>query len=425
MIKPGTALLILLTLTTLSFQSGLGQPSTELMRQRVQTLTAAELAGRGSGTSEADAAVELLAEWMEKAGLSPGFGGSWYQSFPLKGQGWNGEDLGGRQGRNLAGIFPGHGTLADRYIVVGAHYDHLGRLEGVAADAVPEPDQYYPGANDNASGLAALCDLAERAVRQEAPASCRSLLFLCFAAEEVGLQGSGYLVSHPPVPLDRIDAMINFDTIGQMTDNRLYVSGLGTAAELPDLVAAANTEGLDLSLAQGGWSGSDHMSFNTREVPVLFIFGGPYRQYNTPGDTWDTLNYEGMARISSFSGRLVDALRVIDRPLRWLMVAQSDSQEDADVEQDRSSWLGTLPDFTEDVTGYQLAGVFDDSPAAKAGLLKGDVMILMGGREVTDLASFTRALRANGPGDLVEITVLRQGKPLNFTVVLGDRKNRK
>ena len=405
--------------------TALAQPSAETMTKRAQTLTSTQLAGRGSGTPEADAAVELLASWMADLGLEPGFGADWYQAFPLKGQGWNGEELAGLEGRNLAGILPGKGDLADRYLVVGAHYDHLGRVEGIEVTALPEPGQYYPGANDNASGLVTLFELMATAAQEDKQVSCRSILFICFAAEEVGLQGSGYLVAHSPVPLDMIDAMINFDTVGQMTDERLYVSGLGTAQELPDLVAAANTEGLNLSLAQGGWSGSDHMSFNTREVPVLFIFGGPYKQYNTPDDTWDTLNYPGMVKIAAYSNRLVGSLRVIEAPLAWVMVAEKKLQETEGGGQNKSSWLGTLPDFTEELQGYKLAGVFDGSPAANAGLMKGDVMILMAGREVIDLPTFTRALRANGPGDLVEITVLREGKTLNFTVVLGDRKNRK
>ena len=417
---------LVMLLTVLVIGAGTqAQPAAGVMRQRVEILAAPELAGRGAGTPEADAAVETLAAWMREAGLQPGFGQDWFQDFPLKGKGWNGQDLTGSRGRNLVGVLPGRGGLAGRYIVVGAHYDHLGRLAGVEPTAVPEPGQYYPGANDNASGQAVLFDLVARLAAGERPADCRSILFICFAAEEVGLQGSGYLVAHPPVPLDLVDAMINFDTVGQMTDNRLYVSGVGTAVEFPNLVAAANTDGLDLSLARGGWSGSDHMSFNTREVPVLFLFGGPYMQYNTPQDTWDTLNYDGLAAIAAYAGRLVEALRVSREPFAWVMVAEKKLEVSEDSGQNRDTWLGTLPDFTEEIRGYKLAGVFDGSPAAKAGLVKGDVLILMAGQEVTDLPTFTRALRSNGPGDLVEITVLRDGKPLNFTVVLGDRKDRK
>ena len=393
--------------------------------RHVQVLTSPALAGRGAGAPEAEAAADTLIAWLAGLGLGPAFDGRWDQRFPLHGQGWNGEDLAGTEGRNVAGILPGSGALAHRYVVVGAHHDHLGRLAGTDPALVPGLGQYYAGANDNASGLAVLLAVAAQAAGDQDPADRRSLLVVCFAAEEVGLQGSAHFVAHPPVPLDRIDAMVNFDTVGQMSDDRLHVSGVGTAAELPELVAAANTEGLDLSLAQGGWSGSDHMSFNTREIPVLFLFGGPYVQYNTPADTWDTLNYPAMARIAAYAARLVAGLRGTGSDLTWVMVAARELREEDSADQDRSSWLGTLPDFTEEVQGYKLAGVFDGSPAARAGLLKGDVLQMMGGLEVTDLATFTRALRASSPGDLVEISVLRDGKPLNFTVVLGDRKDRR
>jgi membrane-associated protease RseP (regulator of RpoE activity) len=251
------------------------------------------------------------------------------------------------------------------------------------------------------------------------------LLVVFFGAEEVGLQGSSYFVNHAPIALEQVDLMINYDTVGQVTDSTLYVSGVGTAANLRDMAQAANLGALTLSLAEGGWSGSDHMVFNTREVPVLFVFGGPYRQYNTPADTWETLNYPGLEAVADYGFRL--AVQAVTRPENstWVMVAQPELRDDDDGPQNRSSWLGTLPDFTEDLAGYKLAGVFEGSPAAEAGLLKGDILVTLAGHEVTDLPTFTRALRANNPGDLVEITLLRDGSSLNFTVVLGDRKDRK
>lgn len=423
-----TGTILMITLTLLPAMGGAaGTPAgdTESLAEHVRVLTAAELAGRGSGTPAAAEVARLLAGWLEARGLEPAFSRGWFQEFPLQGEGWIGQDLTGRTGRNVAGLLPGRGDLADRYIILGAHHDHLGRTAEADPAAVPQPGQYYPGANDNASGLAVLLDVAARLQQTGGAASCRGVLFVCFAAEEVGLQGSSHFVGWPPVPLDRVDAMINLDTLGQMQDGKLYVSGIGTARELPDLVREANTAGLDLSLAEGGWSGSDHMSFNTREVPVLFLFGGPYQQYNTPGDTWDTLNYAGLRLAADYTANLVERLRAVPGSLQWIMVAEKQLREDETGDQDRRSWLGTLPDFTEEVEGYKLAGVFDDSPAARAGLLKGDVLVRMAGHEVTDLATFTRALRSGSPGDLVEITVLREGRPLNFTVVLGDRKDRR
>jgi len=390
---------------------------------RVRVLTAPALAGRGSGTPEGLAAAETLAAWFAAAGLQPAFDGSWLQEFPLAGEGLAGEDLAGRVAHNVGGLLPGSGALADRYLVVGAHHDHLGRVDPAGAGAgPPAADAYYPGANDNASGVTVLVELARRAARG---GDRRAVLFVGFGAEEVGLQGSAWLVDHLPVERGAIDAMINLDTVGRLADGKLLVSGVGTSPRFADLVAAAAPGGPELSLAGGGWSGSDHMVFNTREIPVLFLFGGAYPQYNRPGDTADSLDPAALAAVAGFAGRLVDAVRRAPGDLPWVRVGGKDLREDDDGTGNRQTWLGTLPDFTEDVTGYRLADVFDDSPAARAGLAKGDVIVEFGGRPVTDLATFTRALRENLPGDPVEIVALRGGRTLRFTVVLGDRADRK
>jgi len=401
-------------------------PSEEGLRGRAMVLTSPDLAGRASGTPESEAAAETLAAWMEDLALQPGFGDTYFQTVPLTGTGWAGEDLAGKFGRNVAGILPGSGPLAGRYVVVGAHFDHLGRVKPAPAGAAPPvPGEYYPGANDNASGVAILFEMIRLAeARSTSAEGRRAVLFVGFTGEEVGLQGSGFMVSHPPVSPDSLDAMINLDTVGQLTDNRLHVSGVGTADIFPDLVAAANTGELELSLAQGGWSGSDHMAFNTREIPVLFLFGGAYPQYNRPADDWPTLDYPAMARVAAYADRLLDLVRTGPREIPWIMVAEKSLREDDDPSQNRQTWLGTLPDFTEEIEGYKLAGVFDGSPAARAGLQKGDVLVRFGGDPVIDLATFTRALRAHGPGDPVEILVERDGMILNFTVVLGNRADR-
>jgi aminopeptidase YwaD len=427
---PAAAVLVLVAFQ--AFSSG-GQgtvgadPSGDNLRSRVSVLTDPSFAGRAAGTSEAAVAAETLAVWMEDLGLQPAFGGSWFQELPLSGKGWSGEDLNGKTGRNVAGILPGKGRLAGRYVVVGAHYDHLGRLALTDTSAsAPARGDYYPGANDNASGVAVVHELIRLA--QMTPSDSvarRSVMFVNFTAEEVGLQGSGFLVSHLPVAIDSVDAMINLDTVGQLNDNRLHVSGVGTTTAFAALVAAADAHDLDLSLAQGGWSGSDHMSFNTREVPVLFIFGGAYPQYNRPTDDWESLDYGALARVTAFASRLLSLVRTEPGELPWVMVAEKNLRQGDDEGANRATWLGTLPDFTEDVTGYKLAGVFDESPAAGAGLQKGDVLVMLGGSVIEDLATFTQALRSHGPGDLVEVRLLRDGRELNFTVVLGNRSDRK
>lgn len=422
---------VALVATVILVGSAVGQaqtgPDAGRLLGRVRTLTAPEFAGRGSGTAALRAATDTVAGWLAAAGLEPGFGASWFQKFPLRGEGWAGNDLTGQFDRNVAGILRGAGSLASHYVVIGAHLDHLGRVVPTGDDAPPPgPEGYYPGANDNASGVTVVNEMIRLAMaRAGAETDRRSIMFVFFGGEEVGLQGSGFFVSHSPVDLSLIDAMINFDTVGQIVDDRIYVSGLGTTPAFPGLVAAANTDHLKLSLGEGGWSGSDHMNFNSREIPVLFIFGGPYPQYNRPADTWDTLTPAGLVQVAAYGARLLDLVSTYPETLPWVMVAQKNLREGDTAGENRDTWFGSMPDFTEEVHGYKLGGVFDGSPAARAGLQKGDVLVSLAGQEVTDLATFTHALRSHAPGDLVEAEVLREGNRLKFTVALGNRAERK
>lgn len=406
----------------------LADPAPDPVLARVRTLTVPAFAGRGAGAADTAARTDTLAAWLAAVGLVPAFPDGWFQSFPLHGEGWAGQDLTGRQGRNVAGVLPGSGPLADRWIVLGAHHDHLGRVVPAPDDAPPPAvGAYYAGANDNASGVAAVTAAARLLAAAPAP-DRRGLLVVFFDGEEVGLQGAAAFVADPPVPLDRIDAMINLDTVGRLQEGTLHVSGVGTAACLPPAVAAADAGAFTVRTARGGWSGSDHMIFNTREVPVVFLFGGAYPDYNRPTDTADTLDPAALAAVAGYAARLVAFLQATPDSCAWTMVGDGPLREDddaADAPQNRATWLGTLPDFSEGVTGYKLAGVFDGSPAQQAGLEKGDVLVRFAGREVTDLATFTRALRSVDPGDPVEVEVRRDGRLLRYTVVMGDRADRR
>lgn len=398
------------------------------MLARVKVLTSAELEGRGSGTPAAEAAASQVGAWFSALGLTPAFSGSFWQEFPLAGENWAGQDIAGLPGRNVGGILRGNGKLAERFVIVGAHFDHLGVVREQPPDSSGAEVTYYPGANDNASGVAAMLELARLAVlrngHEPGPADCRSLLFVSFDAEEIGLQGSNHLATHLPVSADCVDAMVNLDTVGQVTDGRLFIGGVGTTPVFAEILDRIDTRGLDLALTQGGWSGSDHMSFNLQEIPVLFLFSGPYLQYNRPTDDWPTLNMSELAKVVDMADGLLQELRTLPGPLPWVQVSAPKLETDQEEgESNRSTWFGSIPDFSPGIKGYKLGGVFDGSPAARAGLQKGDILVKLGGREVEDLPTFTSALRAHAPGDLVEVTVIREGRSVNFTVVLGDRKD--
>jgi len=166
------------------------------------------------------------------------------------------------------------------------------------------------------------------------------------------------------------------------------------------------------------------MTFNSRGVAVLFLFSGGYPQYNRPTDTWQTLNLPGLVAVTAFSQNLLGAARSAPPGFVYQTVTVPQLNEVAEGDLNRDTWFGSIPDFTQEIAGYALAQVFDGSPAAQAGLAAGDVVVRLGGREVTDLATFTTALRSHDPGDVVEVEILRDGRHLNFTVVLGDRSQR-
>lgn len=408
-------------------------PDTTLLQARVQSLTQPSFAGRGNGTLAAAAAADSLADWMATCGLEPAGTSGWFQDFPL-----TGPEYEGLTGRNVVGYLPGQGALQGRFVVIGAHYDHLGRLEKAGQSDPPDPPDppergaYYPGANDNASGVAVLLELARlrgvaTAAGEPQSTGCESFrgcLFVSFAAEEIGLQGSAHFVKNLPVPRDSVDAMLNFDCVGQLTDDKLYVGGVGTAAAFSSLVATANEQGLKLALSQGGWSGSDHVSFNTIAVPVLFLFTGPYVQYNRPEDDWPTLTYPGLARVVSYSESLLTLVAEHPDPFPHITVAQADLRPPGGDAPPRKAWLGTIPDFTAEITGVMLAGVIEGSPAARAGLSKGDILVSFADRPVTDLAGLTRLLRTHDPGEQINLEILRQGQRLHYIVVLADRSER-
>jgi hypothetical protein len=398
-------------------------PDGEAMLARVRTLAAPALAGRGNGTREALAAADTIARWFAAAGLAPGGSPGWFQDFTLQGG-----DLAGRPGRNVIGRLPGRGALASRWLVIGAHYDHLGPVRGEDSAG-----RYHPGADDNASGVAVLVEVARLlAVGDTTDAGhpdARAVLCVAFAGEEDGLQGSAFFVGELPTPRDSLDAMLNFDSVGRLRDDRLYVAGVGTSAALPGLVAAANAaHGLQLEISRGGWEASDHVSFNAIGVPVLFLLTGPHEQYHTPADDWPFVVPAALVAVTDFARDLAGGLRSCPGPLVYTAVGEPPPPRRAPDSRDggggetRRAWLGVIPDFVEGAGGVKLAGVMPGSPAAAAGLVRGDVLVAFAGRPVADLQTYTRELYAHAPGDTVTVEVLRGAATVTFLVALAARR---
>jgi len=324
-----------------------------------------------------------------------------------------------RSASNVVGILPGaDAKLKNQSVVIGAHYDHLGFGHFGAIDREAE-GKIHPGADDNASGTAVLLELARRlGALPIKPA--RTIVFVAFSAEELGLYGSRYYADHPAAPA-AMDAMLNLDMVGRLRDDRLTVFGARSGAGLSERVAR-RADPLGLVIGQSDDVGrSDHRSFYGKKIPVLHFFTGTHADYHRATDTWEKLNIEGMARVTDLV--LGIALEIADakEPIRFVSLPARSSQSSASAAGLRT-YLGTIPDYGVASDGVRLAGVSGDSPAARAGLREGDVIVRLGEKKIQNIEDLTDALGAHQAGDQVDITALRNGRPITVKATLMSRR---
>lgn len=307
---------------------------------------------------------------------------------------------------------PGSKT-ASEWVVMGAHYDHLGMGE-TSASRAPGAHAAHLGADDNASGTALLLESARR-FSKLAVKPARNIAFIAFGAEEIGAIGSHYWVEHPPVAINSVVGMVNTDMVGRLREDKLVVDGTKTAANWEEISKAAN-EGLNLNLVFGaeGFGASDHASFTAARVPVSFLFTGVHDDYHKPSDTPDKINFPGEERVTTLAARI--ALAVAERPERMpFMDAPSDPNKSS-----RGGFrvsMGTVPDYAFEGKGMKLSGVKPDAPAARAGLQAGDVIVKMGTHEISNVHDFMFSLKELEPGREVIVEVLRDGKVLPLKVI--------
>ncbi|MFO0947245.1 MAG: M20/M25/M40 family metallo-hydrolase [Planctomycetota bacterium] len=326
---------------------------------------------------------------------------------------------------NVVGVIEGEGPHADETVVIGAHYDHLGR--GGEGSLAPDSKDVHNGADDNASGTATLIELARRfGEREKKPG--RRLVFIAFSAEEKGLLGSRHYVKKAPLfPLDKTVAMVNFDMVGRMKNNKLTIYGTKSAKDLEAIIDGEKSAEDDLDIkkigsASGLGGSSDHASFVMARVPAVHFFTGTHPDYHRPSDDVDKINVEGMRRVADFAAKFID--RVIERPNRFEFVKSEESDPHAGMDLPaggRKTYLGTVPDYGEEVEGVLLNDVKKDSPADKAGLKAGDVIVEIDGAPIKNVQGFTVILYQHKPGDSIEITVLRNKERVPLKATLGSR----
>ena len=318
----------------------------------------------------------------------------------------------------IALLPPSQLTDETEYIVVGAHYDHIGYGEIGSLARKDEEGQIHNGADDNASGTAVVLELAATLseVSQEHPEKFnRGIIFALWSGEELGLIGSTHFVNHPVVPLDKVVAYVNFDMVGRLRDNKLILQGVGSSSVWTKLIEKRNVPiGFNLTLQTDPYLPTDVTAFYPKEVPVLSFFTGGHEDYNRPTDDIETLNYDGLERISKLAhGIVLDVIRTPERP-EYVQVERS--QSEGGSRDTLRAYLGTIPDYTTEGTGVKLSGVRAGGPADKAGLQGGDVIVEFGGQKIANIYDYTYALDAVKIGVPVEVVVIRDGKQITLTV---------
>ncbi|MGB2869658.1 MAG: M28 family peptidase [Bacteroidota bacterium] len=321
---------------------------------------------------------------------------------------------------NVVGMLAGgDDQLKNDAVVVGAHYDHLGY--GGEGSLIPDTTAIHNGADDNASGTAGVLELAQFYASQKNLLK-RSLVFICFSGEELGLLGSGYYVKNPTFPLERTVTMINMDEIGRLRNRKLIVYGMGTSPGFESLVTSHNRDSMFvLKLLKDGFGPSDHSSFYSKKIPVFHFFTDLHEDYHRPSDDYDKINSDGEEKILRFIASIgLEIDTTAQRPV-YAQVEAPRPMGGGDRGGVRS-YTGTIPDFGEQVEGMKLAGVREGSPAAKAGLQAGDIIVKFGKVEVKNIYDYTFALGEYKPGDEVEV-VAKRGKEMVTVKVKLERRN--
>ena len=320
-------------------------------------------------------------------------------------------------GRNVVGWIEGSDpVLKNEYIVLGAHYDHLGYGE-VGSLYRGDEVLIHNGADDNASGTTGLLELAEK-IGSEPDNFKRSIIFMAFSGEELGLLGSIHIVNNSPVSIENIAAMLNMDMIGRMNeDTVLNLIGVGTSTNFKSLLEEKNKYGFKLSFTDDGFGGSDHQSFTNKNIPVLFFFTGTHEDYHKPSDDADKINSEAQEKIVKYVYDITEEL--------------SNSEERPDYVQVKREaprggyggkvYVGTVPEFGYEGKGFKLSGVSDGGPAQLAGLQGGDIMIKFGKKDLENIYDFMYAMSEYAPGDEVDVVVLREGEEKTFTLKLQSK----
>lgn len=373
-------------------------------------LASEELKGREAGTADEAKAANYIADYFRDFGLEPaGDDRTYFQEFTINTsvlRNPHSTDTTGekRLSKNVAAMLRGTGD-SDEFIIIGAHYDHLGYGE-FGSLYRGEVERIHNGADDNASGTTGLLELAQY-FSENRPQT--DLLFLAFSGEEMGLLGSAHFADEPTVELEDALAMINMDMIGRMSEKKLLIFGNGTADKWEEINTAANTDSLDLDLVEDGTGASDHTSFYYKNIPVLHYFTDTHSDYHRPSDDTEYINAEGEVLVLNHLVRVIKQLDVLDQSDLQFIEAPGEQRQSMRLE---GPTLGVLPDYGYDGKGMKITGTNPGQAAANAGLKGGDIIVGLGGERLEDIYGYMGALNNLKKGQLTTITIIRDGEEM-------------
>ena len=390
--------------------------SAEDIAEYVTFLASEELQGREAGTAHEAKAANYIADLFRNSGLEPkGDDQTYFQEFTINtailhnphSTETSGEK---RISKNVVGLVQGKGA-SDEVIIIGAHYDHLGYGEFGSLYRGEAP-RIHNGADDNASGIAGLIELAQYFGRNRPNTD---ILFIAFSGEEMGLLGSAHYVEEPTVNLDDALAMINMDMIGRMEDDKLIIFGTGTTTNWKDILLVANTDSLNLNLVEEGTGASDHTSFYYKNIPVLHYFTDTHSDYHRPSDDVEYINNEGIAKTIEHIVRVIEYLDGVDKEQLAFIEAPGKQRQSMRFE---GPTLGVLPDYGYDGKGMKITGINPEEPADNAGLESGDIIIGLGDTVLNDIYDYMEALNSLEKGQTTTITILRNGEEITLELQL-------
>jgi Zn-dependent M28 family amino/carboxypeptidase len=392
---------------TVSFTAVRGQtPEAPLQGLQIDVvyLSSDLLKGRETGTEGEAMAAQYIASRFDELGLTPMGSDAWFQPFEFT---FNDNPHAApgsgvaRIGRNVVGLLDND---ADQTVVIGAHFDHLG--QGMFGSRQPGEPAIHNGADDNASGIAGMLEIARRLTKS--PERNNNYLFIGFSGEELGLYGSKAFVRNSPLTLDKLNYMINLDMVGRLNEDQvLAVNGTGTSPSWNDVLEHVKPDGFDIKMHESGVGASDHTSFYLEEIPVLHFFTGQHADYHKASDDSDLINYQGIYDVASYVVDIIEALDA-EGPLTFTKTNDESQRTTSSFKVS----LGIMPDYVSDGEGVRIDAVMDNRPAAAAGLEKGDIVIKLGDVDVVDINAYMEALAKFEEGQKTTVVVRRGDQTL-------------